>query len=217
VVRIQVSDSGVGIAPENLTKIFEPFFTTKEQGKGTGLGLAMVFGIIQQHKGWIECQSVLGRGTRFDLYLPRCLEAAAPAETAESPDSATGHETILLVDDEPMIRNLGRAILTKHGYQVLLAENGREATAIYRRDRERVDLVLLDLTMPEMSGRETLAQLRQIDGGVRVLYMSGYSSDQLSESSMAGALGFLNKPFSPKQLAATVRKTLDLIKVIAEP
>lgn len=216
VARLRISDSGVGIAPENLGKIFEPFFTTKDPGKGTGLGLAMVFGIIQQHKGWIECASEVGRGTRFDIYLPRCRDAL-PAASADGAGIIPGSETILLVDDEAMIRNLGKTILEKHGYQVLLAENGKDAVTFYRRDQNRIDLVLLDLTMPEMSGRETLAHLKQVDGGVRVLYMSGYSSDQLSESSMSGALGFLSKPFSPKQLAETVRKTLDLVKALAQP
>src|SRR5262249_32890833 len=163
-VRLRVQDTGQGIPPAVRPRIFQPFFTTKGPGKGTGLGLAMVYGIVQQHQGWIECDSEVGRGTHFDIYLPRSLEAVSKEEAKPvhvAPDR--GSETILLVDDEAVIRNVGRAILQRRGYQVLLAADGQEAIEVYLRERGRIGLILLDLTMPKLSGRDTLRQLRQID------------------------------------------------------
>jgi CheY-like chemotaxis protein len=210
-VRIRVTDTGQGILPEVQPHIFEPFFTTKGPTKGTGLGLAMVYGIVQQHEGWIEFASQVGQGTRFDVYLPRyhapraADPAAPPADAPRAP--ARGHETILLVDDEAIIRNLGRTILQMYGYQVLLAEDGIEAIETYRRERDRIDLVILDLTMPRLSGADTLRQLRQLDPGVRVLLSSGYAAELNSEG--GEILGIVNKPYRPEELADTVRRALD--------
>ncbi len=159
-VRLRVSDNGTGISPQEREHIFEPFFTTKEPGKGTGLGLAMVFGIVQQHHGWIECHSTPGQGTRFDIYLPRhhAPIAADPASSAPRVPSG-GHETILFVDDEALVRNLGRSILESYGYRVLLANDGQDAVELYLRERHRIDLIVLDLTMPRLCGRDALRRL----------------------------------------------------------
>ncbi len=212
-VRLRVRDSGQGIPAEILPRIFEPFFTTKPPGKGTGLGLAMVFGIIKQHQGWIDCSSRVNEGTRFDIYLPRFCpqaETAAPPPVSRSP--RPGNETILLVDDEPMIRNLGRRILQSYGYQVLLAEDGMQAVNLYRDERDRIDLVILDLTMPRLSGRDAYRQLLQIDPEVQVLFASGYSAEHITEREYGRILGFVSKPYRPEDLAHTVRMALDKLR-----
>jgi signal transduction histidine kinase/CheY-like chemotaxis protein len=208
-VRLRVADTGHGMPPEVHARIFEPFFTTKGPGKGTGLGLAMVFGIVKQHQGWIECKSEVKKGTMFDIYLPRSKqgqEAAPPGEKRSPP--SRGHELILLADDELMIRNLGRAILERQGYQVLLAQDGQEAVELYQREKGAIDLVILDLTMPRLSGREAFQQLVEIDPQVRVLFASGYSADFV-EAEQEQMLGFIGKPYRPDDLTETVRAVLD--------
>ena len=188
-VRLRVADTGVGISVENLPRIFDPFFTTKQLGKGTGLGLAMVFGIVKQHDGWIECRSEAGRGACFDVYLPRLAEGATVDASPPSAPSATLKsglgQSVLLVDDNEMFASLGGAILRQHGYNVLLAEDGPDAVEVFQREAGRIDLVVLDMTMPRLSGREALERLRRIDPGVRVLFASGYSADQLTEADRA--------------------------------
>jgi PAS domain S-box-containing protein len=211
-VRLRVRDTGHGIPVDVRPRIFEPFFTTKPPGQGTGLGLAMVFGIVQQHKGWVECISEPGQGTDFEIYLPCSHEAPVPTVPVAPSAPARGTETILLVDDEAVIRNLGRTVLQRHGYRVLLAEDGVEAVAIYRREYRDIDLVILDLTMPRLSGRDTLRQLREFDPGVRVLYSSGYTSEQVPEPAKEGVLGFVNKPYRPQELVQVVRQVLDQVR-----
>jgi PAS domain S-box-containing protein len=212
-VRLRVRDTGRGIPADIMPRIFEPFFTTKPPGKGTGLGLAMVFGIVQQHQGWIDCASVVNDGTRFDIYLPRC-QPEATARTGVTPSLCPQHgtETILLADDEPMIRNLGRTILESYGYQVHLAEDGLKAVEIYQREKGHIDLVILDLTMPQLSGRDAFRQLLQIDPEVRVLFASGYSAEHVSDLEREHILGFVAKPYRPEDLAFTVRSVLDQFK-----
>ncbi|MBL8796413.1 MAG: PAS domain S-box protein [Planctomycetia bacterium] len=219
-VRLRVRDSGGGIPVEIRTRIFDPFFTTKEPGKGTGLGLAMVFGIVKQHQGWIECQSEVGKGTDFDIYLPRCAAEPAPPDSpppVPAPAASAhavngGQETILLVDDEAIIRNLGKTILQRYGYRVLLAVDGVEAVEVYSAHRAEIDLVILDLTMPRLSGQDALRQLLQLDPEVRVLFSSGYSSELVTASDREGVLGFVNKPYRPHELARTIRTTLDAVR-----
>jgi PAS domain S-box-containing protein len=215
-VRLRIRDNGTGIAPEARAHIFEPFFTTKGPGKGTGLGLAMVFGIVQQHHGWIECHSIQGQGTRFDIYLPRHHATSAPAAPPSPPRKPSGgHETILLVDDEALVRNLGRAILEGFGYRILLANDGQEAIEVYRRERQRIDLVILDLTMPRLSGRDALHQLLEINPNVRVVFASGYSAEHITEEDHEHIYGFVSKPYRPEDLALAVRTALDLQRSIA--
>jgi CheY-like chemotaxis protein len=218
-VRLSVSDTGQGIAPEHLPRIFDPFFTTKPAGKGTGLGLAMVFGIVQQHQGWVECHSEVGRGTRFDLYLPRYEPApAAAAPAPEAPPaprpgvlsvSSLGSEVVLLAEDNDMLRTLATTFLRRHGYQVLAVADGQEAVEEYERHRGRVSAVVLDLMMPRLSGRDVLRRLRAIDPAVRVVFASGYSDTQLSEEEQASVQGFVNKPYRERDLVRAVRAALD--------
>jgi PAS domain S-box-containing protein len=207
-VRLRVADTGEGIPPEVLPRIFEPFFTTKGPGKGTGLGLAMVFGIVQQHHGWIDCASEVGQGTRFDVYLPR-YRGAVPAPERPAAAPAGGSETILLVDDESLLRVLGQTTLRRYGYDVLVAEDGPQALEVYRRERRRVQLIVLDLTMPRMSGLDTLRRLRQLDPTVPVLLASGHAAEQVLQTEREHVLGFLAKPYRPEDLAQAVRTALD--------
>jgi signal transduction histidine kinase len=212
-VRLRVSDTGHGIPAEILPRVFEPFFTTKELGKGTGLGLAMVFGIVKQHRGWIDCTSVVHEvheGTSFDIYLPRSnANRKLPPQSGPPPVPKRGSETILLVDDKAMIRDVGRSILKGYGYRVLLAEDGREAVAIYRRDQDKIALVILDLTMPQLSGRDTLRELIRINPKVRVLFACGYSAEHMPDFGKDNVAGFVDKPYKPEELANTVRSVLD--------
>lgn len=212
-VRLSVADNGTGIIPDIRARIFEPFFTTKPLGKGTGLGLAVVFGIVQQHNGWIDCHSEPGAGTRFDIYFPRSRELArAPTGTPDPPViSRRGSETILLVDDEEMIRELGRAILERQGYRVLQADDGISALDAFQRHAGEIDLVILDLTMPNLSGRETFRRLRELDPNVGVLLSSGYSTDEFEPGELDGILGFVPKPYRIEELTAAVRTALDRI------
>jgi PAS domain S-box-containing protein len=209
-VRLRVSDTGNGIPPDIRARIFEPFFTTKDVGKGTGLGLAIVYGIVKQHHGWVECHSKVGQGTTFTIYLPRDDKPQGASAAESRPVVASGGgETILLIDDEALVRNLGRVILERHGYRVLLAEDGLQAIEIYQREQGRIDLVILDLLMPRLSGRDTFHQLRAINPNVRTLFSSGYSSEQASLSTEAGIHGFVTKPYYPRDLVESVRAILD--------
>jgi PAS domain S-box-containing protein len=211
-VRLGVADSGHGIPADVLPRIFEPFFTTKEIGKGTGLGLAMVFGIVQQHQGWITCASEPGRGACFDVYLARTSSQPAPSlAPAASAAPAGGEETILIVDDEPLLRDLACRILQDRGFHVLLAADGLEAVEIYRQHKDAIDLVVLDLAMPRLSGRDTLRHLRDINPDVAVLYVTGYAVN-ITETCADDALGLLAKPFRPDELIQAIRTALDRSK-----
>jgi CheY-like chemotaxis protein len=186
-------------------RVFEPFFTTKKLGRGTGLGLSTVYGIIKQHEGWINLDSQWGKGTIFHAYLPRAVEGQE--EKAVPPDTSrfrTGKETILMVDDEEMIRNLAQQILETHGYSVVTATDGQEAIDLYMRQRDRFDLVILDLTMPRLSGTETLTRIRNLNPNAKVILSSGYPSGETSRAS-----AFLPKPYRAETLTRVVREVLD--------
>ena len=196
---------------ETLEHIFDPFFTTKEVGSGTGLGLAVVYGIVQQHGGHIRCESEQGRGTTFRIYFPGIGEQERfSTMSATTSDIPGGTETVLLVDDEEFVRELGARILTKHGYRVLQAVNGREGLDLFKKERSEISLVILDLIMPEMGGTECLKDLLKVDPKVNVLVASGYSADaSVKETIQMGAKGFVTKPFRVKELLRDVRKVLD--------
>jgi PAS domain S-box-containing protein len=208
-VRLSVEDTGHGILPEIRARIFEPFFTTKGPGKGTGLGLAMVFGIVKQHQGWIDCYSEVNQGTCFSVYLPRSTQPLPACPPPAPPVPNGGRETILLADDERSLRNLGATILRRYGYTVLLAEDGVEAVAVYRQAQGSLDLVILDLTMPRLSGHDAFRQIIALDPGARILFASGYSAEYISAAEHESIRGFVSKPYRPEELAHRVRTALD--------
>ncbi len=207
-VRLRVHDTGQGIPVELRQRIFEPFFTTKEKGKGTGLGLAIVFSIVKQHNGWIVCTSEPGRGTAFDVFLPRCQSVALAPETPPAPSEPLTRDVILLVDDEPMIRHLGKTILKKAGFQVLVAENGAAALDILAANPEEIALIILDAVMPRLSGRDTLRELSLVAPGVIVIFSSGYSTEQMALNEFPQVRGFLPKPYRAEQLIEKVSEIL---------
>jgi PAS domain S-box-containing protein len=209
-VLLTVSDTGQGMNEDTLSHIFEPFFTTKETGKGTGLGLATVYGIVKQHGGHITCQSDPGLGTTFNIYFPAIeKEKDSETPTVEMPIPG-GTETILLVDDEESLRILGTKFLNKYGYRVITASNGKEALETYRRMGDSISLIMLDLLMPVMDGEKCLEEILHINPNAKVVIASGASeSGPASETRVAGATGFVQKPYNMNQLLTTIREVLD--------
>jgi PAS domain S-box-containing protein len=210
-VMLAVSDTGHGMDRETLEHIFEPFYTTKEIGKGTGLGLAMVYGIVKNHSGYITCNSEAGSGTIFKIYLP-IIEEATDEELGDEPEAMPegGTETILLVDDESYIRDLGKRMLPRFGYTVLTAVDGESALALYREKKGRISLVILDLSMPRMGGERCLEELLRTDPGAKVIIASGYAVDEPKAKVMkAGACGFVGKPYEMKKLLKVIREVID--------
>ena len=214
-VEIVISDTGTGMDEETLAHVFEPFYTTKPVGQGTGLGLAMCYGIIRQHHGVIWIESSLGRGTSVNILLPR-YEGPLPVATAGRPPSdtpaqaSTGSETILLVEDEPQVRAVAARALRSSGYRVLEATNGRDGVQVARRERDAIDMIVSDVVMPEMGGKEMVELARQFLPSVAVLFMSGYTAGSFPlPADDPSANVFLQKPFTPQELLAMVRQVLD--------
>jgi len=208
-VRISVSDTGVGMDKATQERIFEPFFTTKAVGRGTGLGLASAYGIIKNHGGIINVYSEKGHGATFKIYLPASAKRLMREKTRRE-DVLTGSEMILLVDDEEMVADIGKDMLEKLGYKIIVANHGHEATKLLKTNHDQVDLVILDMIMPEMSGGETFNRLRAIKPDVKILLSSGYSlNGQASEIMQRGCNGFIQKPFNVKQISRKIREILD--------
>lgn len=207
-VQLCVTDTGGGIRPEVLPRIFEPFFTTKEQGKGTGLGLATVFGIVKQHRGWIDVRTELGRGSSFEVYLPACVPATdTTRQNKEQPDDLRGTETILLAEDDFSFRKIVVKLLENHGYTVIEAADGVDALALGKHNSTSVDLLLTDLLMPGgITGRELARELRLLRPDLKVIYLSGYSAD-FAGPGVELRLGenFLQKPVLPERLLRLIR------------
>ncbi|HVY70818.1 MAG TPA: PAS domain S-box protein, partial [Verrucomicrobiae bacterium] len=211
-VQLSVSDSGCGIPAEILPKIFEPFFTTKETGKGTGLGLATVFGVVQQHQGWINVYSEVGYGTTFRIYIPRLSRnGKGRAVTADGRSVGGGTETILLVEDDPALRNSIRKALAQLGYRILEAPTGLKAIDVWNESKSEIRLLLTDLVMPDgMTGKDLAERLLGEEPKLRVIYMSGYSAEVVGKDFvLKEGTNFLTKPFPARKLAETVRKRLD--------
>jgi CheY-like chemotaxis protein len=210
-VVISVSDTGHGMDKETQSRIFEPFFTTKEKGKGTGLGLSTVYGIVKQSNGYVYPQSEIGSGTTFYIYLPKVEDSAEGVSPAKSQESEHGGcETVLLVEDEESVRELVRETLAMRGYKVLEAENGENGLHIAETCPDHIDILITDVVMPGMGGRELAKQLLVLRPGISVLYLSGYTEDAVVHQ---GALGpgtaFLQKPFTLQSLAKKVRDVLN--------
>ncbi len=217
-VRISVQDNGHGMPPEIRERIFEPFFTTKDPGKGTGLGLATSYGIIRQHGGWIVCESEVGQGTHFLIYLPG-VEATTPIAQAEDTPTEihNGSETVLLVDDEQVVRAVAQGALERHGYTILCASDGEEALSICREQGADIDAIILDLTMPRLSGRETFIQLQETENPPPVILCSGYmvDLDTFEQETGTRPAGAVQKPFNLDQLSQAVRSAVDDEKAAA--
>jgi len=207
-VKISVTDTGMGIDKETQKRIFEPFFTTKEMGRGTGLGLASVYGIIKSHGGYINVYSELDQGTTFTIYLPASGKEAVEDE-AVSTDIIKGTGTILLIDDEKMIIEVGRELLQELGYTVIPVMGGQAAIDAFKKNHDKIDLIIMDMIMPGMSGSETFDHLKEINPEAKILLSSGYSIDgQASKILRRGCDGFLQKPFNMNQLAEKIRKII---------
>jgi CheY-like chemotaxis protein len=209
-VLLTVSDTGQGMNKETHSHIFEPFFTTKEKGKGTGLGLATVYGIVNRHGGHISCYSEPGIGTSFKIYLP-AIQTKQELETPIFEKAIQiGTETILLVEDDEPIRNLGAAILNKFGYKVITAGDGKEALEIYQVEKDHIDLIILDLIMPIMDGKRCLEEILHINPNAKVVIASGYSEGgQPKGTTPVGTKGFVRKPYDIRELLTKIREVLD--------
>jgi CheY-like chemotaxis protein len=211
-VCLNISDTGEGIPEKNLPHIFEPFFTTKEVGKGTGLGLASVYGIVQQHHGWITVESTVGQGTTFHIFLPACEAAPAAPEKTEIPAHPRGRgETILFVEDEPSLRAAVTIALRNHGYLVLVAPDGPSAIQLWKQNSTYIDLLLTDIVMPNgINGQELVARLRAERPELKVVATTGYSKNHLPTQFPSDTdLTILRKPYDPAGLLSTVRACLD--------
>ena len=208
-IKISVTDTGIGMDADTQKRIFEPFFTTKGVGIGTGLGLASTYGIIRNHGGIINVYSEKGHGTNFNIYLP--ASEAKPLKTRPSENSLlTGHETILLVDDEPLNIEAVKELLEELGYKAIATQSGKKAIELYKKHSKDIKLVILDMIMPEMNGKETLIKLMEIDKNVCVLLASGYSINGEATTILAlGCKGFIQKPFRPEELSQKIREVLD--------
>jgi PAS domain S-box-containing protein len=208
-LRLSIGDTGIGMDSKTKTLIFEPFFTTKPVGKGTGLGLASVYGIVKAHGGYIDVESEPDQGTVFYIYLPATSETVPASETGV-PEALKGNEMVLLVEDEEMVLDISQQILKELGYQVLSARDGEEALKVYQANRDRIDIVLLDLVMPGVGGGEAFDRLRAINPDLKVLLSSGYNLDgQAKEILARGCNGFIQKPFDLKQLSNKIREILE--------
>jgi two-component system cell cycle sensor histidine kinase/response regulator CckA len=211
--RLSVTDTGHGMDKKTLGRIFEPFFSTKEVGKGTGLGLATVYGIVKQHQGWIEVKSEVGKGTTFEIYLTVLAKVAEPVAEPEPQTSAVvkgNKETILLVEDEEILREWVKEILQECDYQVVEAANGVDALKIWEGRGGKIDLLLTDMVMPEgMTGSELAKQLKARQPELKVIYTSGYSAEIMENEADLHDTPFLPKPYAAPQLARMVRDCLD--------
>ena len=210
-VMMAVGDTGVGMDATTRARVFEPFFTTKEQGRGSGLGLATVYGMVKQSGGYIWVYSEPGHGTVFKVYLPPAKTRVLPraADTGTSGGTAHGWETVLLVEDEDAVRTLAREVLRRHGYIVLEARHGVDAVRVAERHTDDIHLMITDVVMPHMSGRETAERLSRLRPKMKVLFMSGYTDHALMHRELAPGAYFLQKPFTPEIFARKVRHVLD--------
>jgi polar amino acid transport system substrate-binding protein len=208
---ITVSDTGSGMDAETCARIFEPFFTTKEVGKGTGLGMAIVYGIVRQHNGFINVYSEPDVGTTFRVYLPAAEDEPHDHDNEEMPAAPRmGSETILLAEDDASVRKLVFTILTQFGYDVIQAEDGQNAVDLFATNRNRISLILMDMIMPKKNGKEAYAEICQLKPGVKILYCSGYTAEFMKNRGVSeDEIELIMKPVQPMELLRKIRGMLD--------
>jgi len=208
-VLLSFRDTGVGMDTKTMEHIFEPFFTSRGIGKGTGLGLASVYGIVKAHGGYVDVYSEEGQGATFEIYMP-AAEREVPKQRSAEAALLKGNQTVLLVDDETLVANVGRRMLKKLGYEVIIATSGNEALAFYGLKHENIDMVILDIIMPDMNGGEVYDKIKEINPDAKVLLSSGYSIDsQAADILKRGCDGFIQKPFGLRELSGRIRGVLE--------
>jgi two-component system cell cycle sensor histidine kinase/response regulator CckA len=209
-VRLTVSDTGVGIDERIIGRIFDPFFTTKGPGEGTGLGLSVVYGVVKNHGGYIDARSKLGEGSIFEIFFPVARGVRAEEKEEEREPPTGKHEMILIIDDEETVRSLAKEILEKYGYRTLLASDGEEGVALFRKNRSKVKLVIIDMIMPKLNGLETYQVITKIDPDAKAVLSTGYDhSERVKEILDSGVKGFIKKPYNVRELLSQVRNVLD--------
>jgi len=211
--KLEISDTGIGIPSENLNRIFDPYFTTKEKGKGTGLGLAAVHGIVNSHGGKIFVESKIEKGTKFSVYLPLLAAKIHVAEKQEESQMVGGNERILLVDDEVAILKIEEEMLKRLGYRITVKESPHDALELFKQQSEKFDLVITDMTMPKMSGDKFAENLMKIHSDIPIILCTGFSEIITKEKAKSiGIKGFVTKPITMRDLSIIVRKVLDVVK-----
>jgi CheY-like chemotaxis protein len=209
-VLMTIRDKGVGMDEATRERIFEPFFTTKEMGRGTGLGLASVYGIVKGHEGYIDVQSEPNKGTTFRIFFPVSDQPFVAVGRPSIENVLRGVETVLFVDDEDEVVKVSKSLLEVMGYRVLTARNGQEAISIYREYQKVIDIVLLDMIMPGMNGGGVYEKLKEINPDVRIILLSGYSKDREATANLARQCdGFIQKPFKINELSRSIRKAME--------
>ena len=212
-IQLTISDTGCGMDAETQQRVFEPFFTTKEVGKGTGLGLAVVYGIVKQHDGLIDFYSEVGQGTTFKIYLPVSEQPAQITVKPVEPQARSGTETILLAEDEDILREFAETILSRLGYTVLPARDGQEALDLFTAQSDQIDLVILDVVMPRLGGLEAYERIRELNSAIPVILMTGYSAEMAQDKLKNKiALQVIQKPYRLNVLESKVREALDRVK-----
>jgi CheY-like chemotaxis protein len=216
-VVLTLSDNGCGMDKDTLSNLYDPFFTTKEMGKGTGLGLAIVYGIVKQNKGLIDVYSKINQGTTFNIFLPRCSEQSELVKkSAIQQPAALGNETILLVEDEPAILEMAKVMLERLGYTVIAVNSPQEAIRIAESHEKQLDMILTDVVMPEMNGRDLVARILQLHPKIKSLFMSGYTANVIAPHGVLDeGVQFIEKPFSRKDLAEKIREVFDQAPITA--
>ena len=209
-VMIAISDTGIGMTPEVQRRVFEPFFTTKPLGEGTGLGMSMAYGFVQQSDGHIHVYSELGHGTVFRIYLPQFMLEEEVEEIAEATAVPTGVETILIVEDDDAVRNVAVNMIERLGYLTFQAKTGHVAIELFKKEHENIDIVFTDIVMPQgMNGTELVAIIRKLNPSVKVLYTSGYTENAIPDYQLCADEELISKPYRREVLAAKIRKVLD--------